>query len=99
MNQCHDVVITGSGGPAGLGIMGKPMAKNIFKGGYPDLLVSDLNKSATNQEIGESCDVVMTMLPNSPHVKSVMLGEGGVASYMKSGTTFADMSSINPEAS
>ena len=98
-------------GLIGLGIMGKPMAKNILRGGFTDLLVSDLNKAAveevvavgakaaTNQEIGETCDVVMTMLPNSPHVKSVMLGEGGVASFMKSGSTFIDMSSINPVAS
>ena len=98
-------------GLIGLGIMGKPMAKNILKGGYTDLLVSDLNKAAveevvacgakaaTNKEIGETCDVVLTMLPNSPHVKSVMLGENGVASYMKPGTVFIDMSSINPVAS
>lgn len=98
-------------GLIGLGIMGKPMAKNMLKGGYTDLLVSDLNKAAveevvacgakaaTNQEIGENCDVVLTMLPNSPHVKSVMLGENGVASFMKPGTVFIDMSSINPVAS
>ena len=98
-------------GLIGLGIMGKPMAKNILKGGYTDLLVSDLNKAAveevvacgakaaTNKEIGQSCDVVMTMLPNSPHVKSVMLGENGVAAFMKPGTVFIDMSSINPVAS
>jgi 2-hydroxy-3-oxopropionate reductase len=98
-------------GLIGLGIMGKPMAKNILKGGYTDLLVSDLNKAAvdevvaagakaaTNKEIGETCDVVLTMLPNSPQVKSVMLGDEGVASYMKSGTVFIDMSSINPVAS
>ena len=98
-------------GLIGLGIMGKPMAKNILKGGYTDLLVSDLNKAAveevvacgakaaTNKEIGESCDVVLTMLPNSPHVKSVMLGENGVAAYMRPGTVFIDMSSINPVAS
>ena len=98
-------------GLIGLGIMGKPMAKNILKGGFSDLLVSDLNKAsvdevvacgakaAANREIGESCDVVLTMLPNSPHVKSVMLGEGGVASYMRPGTVFIDMSSINPVAS
>lgn len=97
-------------GLIGLGIMGKPMAKNILKGGY-ELMVSDLNKAAveevvaagakaaTNQEIGENCDVVLTMLPNSPHVKSVMLGENGVASYMKEGQVFIDMSSINPVAS
>ena len=95
----------------GLGIMGKPMAKNMLKAGYTDLLVSDLNKAtveevvacgataATNREIGESCDVVLTMLPNSPHVKSVMLGENGVAAFMRPGTVFIDMSSINPVAS
>ena len=98
-------------GLIGLGIMGKPMAKNMLKGGYTDLLVSDLNKAAVdevvacgakaaaNKEIGETCDVVMTMLPNSPHVKSVMLGENGVASYMQPGKVFIDMSSINPVAS
>lgn len=97
-------------GLIGLGIMGKPMAKNLLKAGY-DLTVSDLNqasveevkacgaKSASNAEIGESCDLVLTMLPNSPQVKSVMLGEDGVAAHMKSGTTFIDMSSINPVAS
>ena len=97
-------------GLIGLGIMGKPMAKNMLKAGY-DLTVSDLNKAAveevvaagakagTNQEIGESCDVVLTMLPNSPQVKAVMLGENGVASYMKAGQVFIDMSSINPVAS
>ena len=97
-------------GLIGLGIMGKPMAKNMLKAGY-DLTVSDLNKAnvdevvaagakaASNKEIGDTCDVVMTMLPNSPHVKSVMLGENGVASYMKPGSVFIDMSSINPVAS
>ncbi|MBP3737064.1 MAG: 2-hydroxy-3-oxopropionate reductase [Lachnospiraceae bacterium] len=98
-------------GLIGLGIMGKPMAKNILKGGYTDLLVSDLvqasvdevvacgAKAATNEEIGKTCDVVLTMLPNSPHVKAVMLGENGVASFMKEGQYFIDMSSINPVAS
>ncbi len=97
-------------GLIGLGIMGKPMAKNILKAGY-DLTVNDLHresvdevvscgaKAAGNREIGESCDIVLTMLPNSPHVKSVMLGEEGVANYMKAGSIFVDMSSINPMAS
>ena len=98
-------------GLIGLGIMGKPMAKNMLKAGY-DLTVSDLNKAAvdeivaagaknaSNREIGETCDVVMTMLPNSPHVKSVMLTpETGVVNYMKAGQVFIDMSSINPVAS
>ena len=59
-------------GLIGLGIMGKPMAKNMLKAGYTDLLVSDLNRAAvdeiaaagakasTNAEIGECCDVVLT---------------------------------------
>lgn len=97
-------------GLIGLGIMGKPMAKNILKAGY-DLWVTDLvtdnveevvaagAKSATKEEIGEGCEVVMTMLPNSPHVKSVVLGEGGLINYMHAGQVFIDMSSINPVAS
>ena len=95
----------------GLGIMGKPMVKNIIKGGYTDVLVKGRHqdvldeleacgaKSATYEEIGRQCDVVMTMLPNSPQVKEVMLGENGVAAYMQEGSMFIDMSSINPVAS
>ena len=97
-------------GMIGLGIMGKPMAKNLLKAGY-DLTVSDLSpssveelvacgaKSADNAEIGQNCDLVLTMVPNSPQVKAVMLGEDGVASHMKPGSVFIDMSSINPVAS
>lgn len=97
-------------GLIGLGIMGKPMAKNLLKAGY-NLTVNDLNrasvdevvacgaKAASNAEIGEQCDVVLTMVPNSPQVKAVMLGEDGVAAHMRPGTVFIDMSSINPVAS
>ena len=97
-------------GLIGLGIMGKPMAKNLLKAGY-DLTVNDRSQAsvedvvaagaryATQQEIGERCDVVLTMLPNSPQVKEVMLAEDGVDSHMKPGTVFIDMSSINPVAS
>ena len=95
----------------GLGIMGKPMVKNLMKGGYTDVLVNNRSRAAvdevvscgataaTNEEIGRQCDVVMTMLPNSPQVKEVMLGEGGVGTFMKEGSVFIDMSSINPVAS
>ena len=95
----------------GLGIMGKPMAKNLLKAGYTDLLVNNRSqapvreleaagaKGATQQEIGAQCDVVITMLPNSPQVKEVMLGANGVASHMKPGAVFIDCSSINPVAS
>jgi len=95
----------------GLGIMGKPMVRNIMKAGYTDVLVWNRSKAPMDEvaadgavpsnpkEIGESCDVVITMLPNSPQVKEVMLGEKGVASYMKPGAVFIDCSSINPVAS
>ena len=94
----------------GLGIMGKPMAKNLLKAGY-DVWVNNRSRApmdeladcgahpATRQEIGENCDIVFTMLPNGPQVKEVMLGEDGVAAHMKPGTVFIDTSSINPVAS
>ena len=95
----------------GLGIMGKPMVKNLIKGGYTDVMVNGRHQdvldelakagavSASLEEIGKNCDVVMTMLPNSPQVKEVMLSENGVAGFMKAGSVFIDMSSINPVAS
>ena len=94
----------------GLGIMGKPMVKNLVKGGFTDVMVNGRHQevldelvelgitSGSYEEIGKSCDVVMTMLPNSPQVKEVMLGEGGVGSFMKEGSILIDMSSINPVA-
>ena len=95
----------------GLGIMGKPMAINLIKGGH-ELVVFDLNKSnveavaALGAAAGESiadvagrCAVVVTMLPNSPQVESVVCGEGGVLSAAKSGTVVIDMSTIAPAAS
>ena len=94
----------------GMGIMGKPMAINLVKAGY-DVTVSNRNmqkcapvvalgaKAGSYREVAESCDVVITMLPNGPQVKSVMLGEDGVAAHMKKGSTFIDMSSINPVVS
>lgn len=91
----------------GLGIMGKPMAKNILKAGY-DLTVNNRSqpavaelvaagaKHAENLEIGATCDVVFTMLPSSPQVRSVVLGEGGLAQAMRPGSVLIDSSSINP---
>lgn len=95
----------------GLGIMGKPMVHNLIKGGYTDILVWNRSQSAIDicvgygavsaslREIGESCGIVFTMLPNSPQVKELMLGDGGVASCMKRGAIYVDCSSINPVAS
>ncbi len=94
----------------GLGIMGKPMAANLVKSGY-FLKVYDLNPNSMAElvklgaQAGSSCketaafaDVVITMLPNSPHVKAAVMGEGGVLQGAKSGAVLIDMSSIAPLA-
>ncbi|MCU5771144.1 2-hydroxy-3-oxopropionate reductase [Erwiniaceae bacterium BAC15a-03b] len=95
----------------GLGIMGKPMSKNLLKAGY-SLVVRDNNveseaelvsagaiTAASAKAVAEQCDVIITMLPNSPQVKEVVLGEGGVIEGAKPGTVIIDMSSIAPLAS
>ena len=95
----------------GLGIMGKPMSKNLLKAGY-SLVVADRNPEAiadviaagaetasTAKAIAEQCGVIITMLPNSPHVKEVALGENGIIEGAKPGTVLIDMSSIAPLAS
>lgn len=95
----------------GLGIMGKPMAKNLMKAGYR-LVVFDTNAApmkelaaagaetaAAPKEVAEKCDVVVTMLPNSPHVRAVLLGPQGVIEGAGPGKTVIDMSSIAPLAS
>lgn len=94
----------------GLGIMGKPMVKNLLKANYSvmvwnrsqpavDEVVACGAVYASKEEIGKNADVVITMLPNSPQVKEIMLGEEGVAQYMHAGQIFVDCSSINPVAS
>ena len=95
----------------GLGIMGKPMAKNLIKAGH-ELVVSDLVQSAVDElvafgaeaaangkDVASKCNVIITMLPNSPHVKTVVLGEGGIIEGAKVGAVVIDMSSIAPLAS
>lgn len=95
----------------GLGVMGKPMAKNLLKAGY-SLMVYDLapepvqelveagaQAAASSKEAAAFGDVIMTMLPNSPEVKEAVLGEDGVLEGAKSGSVLVDMSSIAPLAS
>ena len=91
----------------GLGIMGRPMAKNLVKAGV-ELLVTDLNKEAvadvvaagakeaSYQEIGEACEIVFTIVPNGDIVKSILFDENGVASTLKAGSIVCDMSSVTP---
>ncbi|MFC6259928.1 2-hydroxy-3-oxopropionate reductase [Levilactobacillus fujinensis] len=95
----------------GLGIMGKPMAKNLVKAGH-DLTVFDFKEDAveelvadgateakTGKEVAEKSDVIFTMVPNSPNVEAALFNEGGVAEGLTAGKTVIDMSSINPLAS
>ncbi|MBQ9564326.1 MAG: 2-hydroxy-3-oxopropionate reductase [Synergistaceae bacterium] len=95
----------------GLGIMGKPMAKNLIKAGHElrvynrskepveELVKAGAAAAANAADAAKGVELVLTMLPNSPQVKSVMLEEDKVADSMAKGTTFIDMSSINPIAS
>lgn len=95
----------------GLGIMGKPMAKNLIKSGH-ELVVFDVVAACVNEivevgakaaksakEVAEQCTTIITILPNSPHVKSVVLGENGILEGAHPGTILIDMSSIAPSAS
>jgi len=94
----------------GLGIMGRPMAKNLLKKGY-ELLVTDLNQDAVSDlvtqgaqaaasiaEVARSVDTIITMLPNSPQVEAVALGADGIIDHARPGTLLIDMSSIAPLA-
>ena len=92
----------------GLGIMGRPMSRNLLKAGYK-LVVYDISPASVEEvsqagaEVGASpsdvaarCGVVITMLPNSPQVKEVVLGKNGVFEGAKAGSLVVDMSSIAP---
>ena len=92
----------------GLGIMGKPMCMNLMKAGYQlvvldrnleavaELAVAGAETAATAREVAERTDTVITMLPNSPQVKEVVLGENGIIEAARPGLTVIDMSSIAP---
>ena len=92
----------------GLGIMGKPMAKNLLKAGY-ELTVYTLEPetvkemetlgakgASTNREVAENSEIIFTMVPNSPHVREAVFGKGGIAEGAKPGLDIIDMSSIAP---
>ena len=95
----------------GLGIMGKPMCKNLLKAGH-ECTIYDIVEEAAREAVGAGAvkcesaaqaasgrELVITMLPNSPQVKQVVLGENGIADAMDEGCIFVDMSSIAPLAS
>ena len=92
----------------GLGIMGKPMSKNLIKAGHElvvynrskasmDELAKEGAKTANNpSEVAKECEIIITMLPNSPQVREVCLAENGIIEGAKNGTIVIDMSSIDP---
>jgi 2-hydroxy-3-oxopropionate reductase len=98
-------------GFVGLGIMGKPMARNLLQAGFElrvhsrsrppvDALVSE---GATTADSPGACasgmDFIVTMLPDSPDSEAVILGDNGVLSGARAGATIIDMSSIAPAIS
>lgn len=98
-------------GFVGLGIMGKPMAKNLIKDGY-EVICYDFNQSnmdevaaagastaKNSQELANQSDIVITMLPNSPNVEAALFSEEGIAAGISEGKIVIDMSSINPVSS
>jgi 2-hydroxy-3-oxopropionate reductase len=92
----------------GLGIMGKPMARNLLKAGH-ELVVFDLSKenmdilvnagalaAESSSAVASKCSLIITMLPNGADVKAVVCGENGILCSAKPGTILIDMSSIAP---
>lgn len=94
----------------GLGLMGRPMAKNILKAGYPlvvhsrsqgpvdELVAAGATRAATPADVARAATRIITMVPDSPDVALVLEGPAGVLSAVQPGTIIVDMSSIAPGA-
>lgn len=92
----------------GLGIMGKPMCKNLLKAGHKlvvydltpasveELVAAGAGKGASASAVAARTEIVITMLPDGPEVEQAVLGENGVLEGAKNGTLVIDMSSISP---
>ena len=92
----------------GLGLMGRPMAKNLLKAGYPlvvhsrsqgpvdDLVASGAARASTPADVARQATCIITMVPDSPDVELVLDGPNGVFSAMQPATVVIDMSSISP---
>lgn len=93
----------------GLGIMGKPMAKNLIKAGFPltvwnrtaskmkELIEMGAKGASSPKEVAEKSNVIITMLTDSPDVEEVILGPSGVIEGVKRGSIVIDMSTISPK--
>jgi 2-hydroxy-3-oxopropionate reductase len=94
-------------GFVGLGIMGRPMALNLIKGGHQlhlhsrsgvpeELVAAGGVRCASCAEVAQRSEIVITMVPDTPHVADVLFGAGGVAEGLSPGKIVVDMSSISP---
>ncbi len=92
----------------GLGIMGRPMARNLIKAGHSlvvhsrsrgpvdEIVTAGAKAAASPKDVAGQCDVLITMLPNSPEVEQVALGPNGIIEGARRGLIFLDMSTISP---
>ena len=94
-------------GFVGLGIMGTPMALNLIKGGHQlflysipsipqELVAAGGTACASGKEVAQKADIVIVMVPDTPHVASALFDENGIAAGLSKGKTVVDMSSISP---
>jgi 2-hydroxy-3-oxopropionate reductase len=99
-------------GFVGLGIMGKPMAKNLAKAGYAvtvfdafssaamdELVANGASAVASSTEVAQKCDITVVMVPDGPDSEAVVLGENGLLNGASAGDLIVDMSSIAPSYS
>lgn len=96
-------------GLIGLGIMGKPMGKNLLKAEFPmtvwnrtaermqDLVAAGARAAASPREVAENSDIIITMVGDSPDVQQVVLGDEGVIHGARAGSVVVDMSTISPQ--
>jgi 2-hydroxy-3-oxopropionate reductase len=91
----------------GLGIMGTPMAGQLVRGGHElyvydvkpapkDLVEKGAKTCASGKEVAQKADIIIIMVPDTPHVQAALFGEAGVADGLSSGKIVVDMSSISP---
>ena len=96
-------------GFVGLGVMGRPMCLNLLKAGYEvtaydpfaakaleEVVAAGAVKGTSNADVASKSDVIITMVPNSPHVRAAVFDKGGIAEGAKAGLDLIDMSSIAP---
>ena len=91
----------------GLGIMGKPMALNLIKGGHElyafslpsvpqEVVDAGAKACGSGREVAQNAEIVIIMVPDTPHVAAALFGDDGVAAGLTPGKVVVDMSSISP---